>query len=86
MPALRAYQPIAHEGTPKHSNSFRDASTSPRADAVVVLGAKVLAQTAADLLRVPDRFASAVAEHQAMVRAGTVPGRQGWTIATNRHG
>ncbi len=85
MPALHVYLPIAAEGTAGHSIAFREASSSPGADAVVVLGAKVLARTAADLLRVPGLLAGAVAEHQEMVQAGTVAGRQGWRVESSRH-
>ena len=79
LPALHVYLPIAAEGTPGHSILFREASASPRADEIVVLGAKVLARTAADLLCEPHILDRAVAEHHEMVRIGTVAGRRGWT-------
>ena len=80
MPALHVYLPIAPEGTPGHSVLFREASVSAQADEIVVLGAKVLGRTASDLLRVPGLLDRAIAEHHEMVRAGTVAGRQGWTV------
>jgi metal-dependent amidase/aminoacylase/carboxypeptidase family protein len=79
MPAVDMYPPIAPERTPGRSIHCREASILPRAEEIVVLGAKLLARTAADLLRASDLCGHASAEHNEMVQARTDAGRQGWT-------
>lgn len=78
MPALHVYLPIAPEGSSSHSIPFREAAVSERADEIVVTGAKVLARTAADLLREPGLLDRALEDHRESARAGTVAGRAGW--------
>lgn len=50
VPSIHEYLAIAPEGTLEHTEAFREAAASPRADEVVVLAAKGLAMTAFDLL------------------------------------
>ena len=49
LPAIHEYLAIAPKSVTGHSNEFREASLSPRADDVVILAAKGLASTAYDL-------------------------------------
>jgi metal-dependent amidase/aminoacylase/carboxypeptidase family protein len=52
-PTIHPDLAIAPEGTPGHSILFRDAATTPRADATTLLAATLIAQTAYDLLADP---------------------------------
>ncbi|MDR9391427.1 MAG: M20 family metallopeptidase [Trueperaceae bacterium] len=61
LPALHAYIAIDDEAKP-HTAPFEIAAASPRGDAAVVDGAKLLAALAADVLTDPDLLARARAE------------------------
>lgn len=53
LPAIHPCIAICDEGTPGHSDAFREAAASPRGDAVTLLAATLVAQTAWDLFRDP---------------------------------
>jgi amidohydrolase len=58
-PTIHPDLAIAPEGTPGHSIEFRDASVTPRADAVTLLAATLVAQTAYELFADPTLVAAA---------------------------
>ena len=58
-PTIHPDLAIAPEGTAGHSTAFRDAAASPRADAVTLLAATLVAQTAYDLFADPELVAAA---------------------------
>lgn len=53
LPAIHPCLAICDEGVPGHSDAFRDAAASPRADEVTLLAATLVAQTAWDLYSDP---------------------------------
>jgi amidohydrolase len=53
LPTIHPSIAICDEGVPGHSTDFRDAAASPRADAVTLLSATVVAQTAYELFADP---------------------------------
>jgi hypothetical protein len=63
VPAIHPCVAICDEGTPSHSDEFRDAAASPRGDEVTLLAATLVAQTALDLFRDPALVDSAWREH-----------------------
>ncbi|HEX5466862.1 MAG TPA: amidohydrolase [Candidatus Limnocylindrales bacterium] len=59
LPTIHPTIAICPEGVPGHSVAFREAAAAPRADAVTLLAATVVGQTAIDLLAEPDLVAAA---------------------------
>jgi amidohydrolase len=64
LPAIHPCVAICAEGVPGHSDAFRDAAASPRADEVTLLAATLVAQTALDLYRDPALVDAAWREHR----------------------
>jgi amidohydrolase len=64
VPAIHPCLSICDEGTPGHSDAFRDAAASPRGDEVTLLAATLVAQTAWDLYRDPSLVEAAWREHR----------------------
>jgi amidohydrolase len=64
-PTIHPDLAIAPEGTPGHSILFRDAAVTPRADAVTLLAATLVAQTALELFNDPALVAAAWVEFRA---------------------
>ncbi len=63
VPAIQPHLSISDTGVPGHSQGMVEASCSPKGLEFVVLGAKVLAMTAIDLLTDPDLLAEIKEEH-----------------------
>jgi amidohydrolase len=59
VPTIHPMLAICDEGVPGHSERFRDAAASPRADEVTLLAATLVAQTAWDLFADPGLVAAA---------------------------
>ncbi len=59
LPTIHPYIKLAPAGTPIHSRDFAQAAVAPMAREGLLLGAKTLAMTAADLLMNPDAVARA---------------------------
>lgn len=59
LPAIHPCLAICDEGTPGHSDAFRDAAVSARGDEVTLLAATLVAQTAWDLYRDPSLVGAA---------------------------
>jgi amidohydrolase len=55
LPAIHPYIAIAPQGTPGHSEAFRDASRSKKAHESLIYATKGLAMTAVDLFTKPDQ-------------------------------
>lgn len=72
LPAIQPHLAICDVGIPLHSTEFRAVADTPRAHAVVVDAAVVLAQTAYDLLVDPELVAAARAEFE----TGSQPSRE----------
>jgi hypothetical protein len=64
VPAIHPCIAICDEGTPGHSDEFRDAAASPRGDAVTLQAATLVAQTAWDLFQDPALVDAAWREHR----------------------
>ncbi len=64
VPAIHPCIAICDEGTAGHSAEFRDAASSPRADAVTLLAATLVAQVAWALLDDPSLVEAAWREHR----------------------
>lgn len=64
MPAIHPCLAICDEGTPGHSDEFREAAASPRGDEVTLLAATLVAQTAWDLFQDPALVTAAWREHR----------------------
>jgi len=64
MPAIHPCLAICDAGVAGHSIEFRDAAALPRADEVTLLAARLVAQTASDLLQDPSLVAAAWQEHR----------------------
>ena len=75
LPAIHPYIGIAPEGTPGHSNAFRDAAATPAAHANALAAAKAMALLAIDLLTDPALLATAREEFDARRAEGLVRGR-----------
>jgi hypothetical protein len=67
-PTIHPDLAIAPEGTPAHSILFRDAAISPLGDAVTLLAATLVAQTAYELFADPELVAAAWREFRATDR------------------
>jgi metal-dependent amidase/aminoacylase/carboxypeptidase family protein len=64
VPAIHPCIAICDEGTPSHSDEFRDAAASARGDEVTLLAATLVAQTAWDLYQDPTLVDAAWQEHR----------------------
>jgi amidohydrolase len=64
LPAIHPSLAICEEGVPGHSAAFREAAGSPRGDAVTLLAATLVAQTAWDLFADPALVEAAWREHR----------------------
>ncbi|MGH2467979.1 MAG: peptidase dimerization domain-containing protein, partial [Candidatus Limnocylindrales bacterium] len=65
LPTIHPTIAICEPGVPGHSIAFRDAAGSPQAEAVTLLAATVVAQTAYELVAEPDLAAAAWREFRA---------------------
>lgn len=72
IPVIQPYISITEEPVPGHSEQMRSAARSEKGLASILLGAKVLANTALDLLEDKDLLSAIQAEHRRLVR------EQGW--------
>ena len=64
VPAIHPCIAICDEGTPSHSDAFREAAASARGDEVTLQVATLVAQTAWDLYQDPSLVEAAWREHQ----------------------
>jgi amidohydrolase len=64
LPAIHPYIKLAPSGTPIHSRDFAEAAVGPAARQGLLIAAKTLAMTAADLLMNPDAVARAKKEFE----------------------
>jgi metal-dependent amidase/aminoacylase/carboxypeptidase family protein len=74
LPTIHPSVAICDPEVPGHSIEFRDAAASPRADEVVLVVAKVIAQTAYDLLADPSLVEAAWAAFREATGASTPAG------------
>lgn len=65
IPAIHPYIKLAPTGTPLHSRAFAEAAVSPLAREGLLVAAKAMAMTAADLLASPEQVQRAKAEFAA---------------------
>jgi amidohydrolase len=75
IPAIHPYIGIAPEGTPGHSNAFRDAAGTPEAQESALAAAKAMALTTIDLLTEPALLEAARADFEEKRKTGIVKGR-----------
>jgi len=66
LPTIHPCIAICDEGTPGHSDAFREAAASPRGDQVTLQVATLVAQTAWDLYQDPTLVEAAWKEHRDM--------------------
>ena len=69
VPTIHAMLGITDGPVPMHSEAFREAAATPRADEVALIGATCLAQTAWDVLSDPALSAAAWAEFRGAAAA-----------------